>query len=637
MTATDLPAGRYLTCAIDVSPDYGGQTRALLMRNRILAREGGLSPSVLTFSAANDYDDRRRVLLERGLLLPEISLLNIYEHYREHSWSSSDGAGQALPELRPNLVSEEQFVDGTPWRLTYKLPGTDKTVYDYLRSDGTTFLRIQRFSFSDPDSWPSAILQVSNDGEVIGRFRSLGQWFRRWIRDLTVDDERAFVFMDSRYVVPHVVPMTLPRIHLIYLMHNIHVAKPRNWDSPVNDVYTRVLDRIGGLDAMVTLTERQRQDIAQRRGNTNNLFVVPNPVDMPRDRPEADRDPHLAAVVARLEPQKRLSHAVEAFAEVVKQVPQAKLDIYGDGNLYAHLQRAIERRGLTGSVTLRGHDPHAREALWRASAFLMTSAYEGYPLSTLESLSHGCPVVSYDIKYGPREQVTDGVEGFLVPDSDTAQLADRVVRLLKSPALVLEMGEAAIARAESHGTAKFISDWASVLQACIVQKPRRTNLRSVDFETVELTIHTPGLVRRLTREGNGPAFGRYTSSAVVTFSGILRPRAARPRETYATARVELCAVHRESGDVSDLPVRTRRVGDEFHVTCRFRLGDILGDDDLPESVQLRLRFLCENSVWETLVSRRTEDPPALEVSYDDGDALTIRRLSRTHAKGPGGA
>jgi poly(glycerol-phosphate) alpha-glucosyltransferase len=114
MTATDLPAGRYLTCAIDVSPDYGGQTRALLMRNRILAREGGLSPSVLTFSAANDYDDRRRVLLERGLLLPEISLLNIYEHYREHSWSSSDGAGQALPELRPNLVSEEQFVDGTP-------------------------------------------------------------------------------------------------------------------------------------------------------------------------------------------------------------------------------------------------------------------------------------------------------------------------------------------------------------------------------------------------------------------------------------------------------------------------------------------------------------------------------------------
>ena len=68
------------------------------------------------------------------------------------------------------------------------------------------------------------------------------------------------------------------------------------------------------------------------------------------------------------------------------------------------------------SVTLHGHDPRARDALWNSSAFLMTSLFEGYPLSTLESLSHGCPVISYDIKYGPREQISEGVDGFLVPE-----------------------------------------------------------------------------------------------------------------------------------------------------------------------------------------------------------------------------
>ena len=73
----------------------------------------------------------------------------------------------------------------------------------------------------------------------------------------------------------------------------------------------------------------------------------------------------------------------------------------------------------------------------------MTSSFEGYPLSTLESMSRGCPVVSYDIKYGPREQISDGVEGFLVPAGDVELLAQRVIELLRSPELVRRMSAAA--------------------------------------------------------------------------------------------------------------------------------------------------------------------------------------------------
>ncbi|MGH3331963.1 MAG: hypothetical protein ACRDPJ_11750, partial [Nocardioidaceae bacterium] len=82
-THRDLPAGRYLTCTVDVHPDQGGERRALLMRNRILAQEAGVDPSVLTFGSTPDGAELRLRLLERGLLTPEISLLNIFEHYRE--------------------------------------------------------------------------------------------------------------------------------------------------------------------------------------------------------------------------------------------------------------------------------------------------------------------------------------------------------------------------------------------------------------------------------------------------------------------------------------------------------------------------------------------------------------------------
>ena len=185
-------------------------------------------------------------------------------------------------------------------------------------------------------------------------------------------------------MVPLVAPMKAPHIHLAYLMHNIHVGGERRWDSQIGDVYERVLALKGGLDAFVNLTQRQGEDIAERCGRTSNMFVVPNPVDLPPEPPVVERDPRLVSVVARLEGQKRISDAVKAFAHVVEEL-HARLEIYGKGSRVDGIQRVIDRLELGGSVTLKGHDPHARDALWRSSAFMMTSLFEGYPLSTLEA------------------------------------------------------------------------------------------------------------------------------------------------------------------------------------------------------------------------------------------------------------
>ena len=59
-------------------------------------------------------------------------------------------------------------------------------------------------------------------------------------------------------------------------------------------------------------------------------------------------------------------------------------------------------------------------------------------------MSYGCPVVSYDIKYGPAEQIQDGVNGFLVPHRDTAAMADRVVEPPQSPTLSARISAAAV-------------------------------------------------------------------------------------------------------------------------------------------------------------------------------------------------
>src|SRR3712207_3696575 len=92
MPDTDpLPTGRYLSCALRVAPDAGGQTRALLLRNRFFA-EAGARPELITLGAAVDLAERERELRERGLLHEGVRTRNIYEHFREHGW----GAG-AVP------------------------------------------------------------------------------------------------------------------------------------------------------------------------------------------------------------------------------------------------------------------------------------------------------------------------------------------------------------------------------------------------------------------------------------------------------------------------------------------------------------------------------------------------------------
>lgn len=630
VSATHLPPGRYVTCGLDANPDAGGQLRALLMRNRILVREAGISPDVLTFRPDRMLAERREVLLERGMLVPEISLHNIYEHYRLNAWDLPGGTGRKLRDLTAHVVDEAVLPDGTPWRTTYRLPRGGRLVHDYLRPDGSPYLRIPDWSHMDPGTWPSRIQAVTKAGEVARTFRSPGQWYRLWVRQLTRSDERAFVFIDSRHVVPHLVPMRARHVHLIYVLHNIHLKAPRRWDSDlVSPIYRHVLDRIPGMDAMVTLTYRQRDDIAQRHGSSDNLFVVPNPVELPEPVDDIPRDPRRVAMVARLETQKRPTEAVRAFARVKQRVPDAHLDIYGSGSRMKTLRRQIERLGITDAVTVHGYDPHARDALWRASAFVMTSAFEGYPLSTLESLSHGCPVVSYDIKYGPREQITEGVDGFLVPEGDTVQLAERVVRLLTSPELVERMSLAAVEKAERHGNDQFLSDWAHVLEAVVRQKRDRTRIRAVDLDVRRLTVRE-GLAGRLPPGGAaGPALGTYDRSQRLAFDGVLRVRGKGPAQRLDSARVELRAVHARSGEVVDLPITWHRTGRRLHVRSRVRLGDLFGPTSHDEVVKLRLRLVWHNSVWQTFLTRPRVEPATVQLAYDERDTLLIRGSGTT--------
>jgi glycosyltransferase involved in cell wall biosynthesis len=150
--------------------------------------------------------------------------------------------------------------------------------------------------------------------------------------------------------------------------------------------------------------------------------------------------------VGRFAPQKNHLLLVEAFALAVKEYPAMKLWLVGDGPLKPAVEKIIVEIGLERKVLFLGIRDDVPRLLAASDLFVLSSDYEGVPLSVLEAMAAGKPVVATTVG-GVPELVEDGVTGFLVPPRDPKVLAQGILRLAKDADLRQRMGKAAQERA----------------------------------------------------------------------------------------------------------------------------------------------------------------------------------------------
>lgn len=163
--------------------------------------------------------------------------------------------------------------------------------------------------------------------------------------------------------------------------------------------------------------------------------------------------------VGRLVPKKGPQITIQAFAEVVKQVPEAVLQFIGDGVEEEACRKLVDALGLAENVQFLGVKTPAevKEALQNCRAVVLHSLHpadgdsEGTPLSLIEAGACALPVVS-TLHGGIPDLVLNGETGFLVAEGDVQAMADAVLRLAQQPKLAEEMGIAARIRMEAHYT-----------------------------------------------------------------------------------------------------------------------------------------------------------------------------------------
>jgi glycosyltransferase involved in cell wall biosynthesis len=191
---------------------------------------------------------------------------------------------------------------------------------------------------------------------------------------------------------------------------------------------------------VLTACESQRSWVS-RVARDANALCIPNAIssELTTEAPRAN----LVLFLGRMEAGKGIYDLLEAVAALRIAVPDVRLVCAGDGDRIA-VARYAERLGIAEAVKFTGWvGPSGKRALFEAAAaFALPSYDEGLPVSLLEAMAAGVPVVASSVG-GVPEVVADGVSGYLVAPGDKASLERALRRLLADRALGQRIGAAA--------------------------------------------------------------------------------------------------------------------------------------------------------------------------------------------------
>lgn len=190
----------------------------------------------------------------------------------------------------------------------------------------------------------------------------------------------------------------------------------------------------------------------------HNITVIPNANLLKPVRPATLTNCNVIAV-GRLSYQKGFDRLIAAWNIVHKTQPDWQLSIFGDGELKKELIEQITSFELEDTIKIFPPTLNIEEEYDKSSLFVLSSRYEGLPMVLLESLAHGLPIVAFTCKCGPRDIITDGIDGLLIEEGNIPALAQGIIKLINDEKLRKRLGEAAYLKSQSYSEEIVMKKW----------------------------------------------------------------------------------------------------------------------------------------------------------------------------------
>src|SRR5579884_214065 len=218
-----------------------------------------------------------------------------------------------------------------------------------------------------------------------------------------------------------------------------HPDYPRRKRMLANRLLLEKRDRVVGVGQAVRRALVHNEGIPDRRVGViyNGIDIAPFSKSRP-DRLSVRREIGVGAddlvllQVARLNYLKDHATALRTVSKLRQERPDVRLVLVGEGEERGSIQELIQRLDLSANVRLLGLRTDVNRMLAAADVFLLSSISEGIPLTLIEAMAAGVPVVSTNVG-GVPEVIEDSQTGLLAPAGDDAALAGHVLRLMRNP------------------------------------------------------------------------------------------------------------------------------------------------------------------------------------------------------------
>lgn len=173
--------------------------------------------------------------------------------------------------------------------------------------------------------------------------------------------------------------------------------------------------------------------------------------------------------IARLSHQKGLDLYLELIHSMRRDLNGWKFLLVGkeDDILLKELQEQIEQYEIQHHLEIKSPQADVIQLYACASIYLLTSRYEGLPITLIEAQSCGLPIVSFDCKTGPSDIITHGQDGFIIPTFDVTEMRKQLLHLMNDGALRKQMGEQAKKSSERFDENKIINRWITFINGIL--------------------------------------------------------------------------------------------------------------------------------------------------------------------------
>jgi glycosyltransferase involved in cell wall biosynthesis len=288
-------------------------------------------------------------------------------------------------------------------------------------------------------------------------------------------------------VKPQIIFSTLPEIDsAAYIAVKLSALSPKIVFRSSNflstylvelPVYTRFFSLLAYryADKIISSTEEMRIDMHKNFNiPLSKIKVIPNPIDIEiieKKSIEPINDPlfqmkslekyPIIIAMGRLSKQKGFSYLLRAF-KIVREKLKARLVILGEGEMKNELENLAKNLNISNDVFFIGFKSNPYKYLSHANLFVLSSLWEGFPNALVEAMVCGTPVISTNCSSGPKEIITSGVNGLLVPTENIDELAKAIFEVLTNKKLSERIAGRAIEKVKRFDVKKIIPEYENL-------------------------------------------------------------------------------------------------------------------------------------------------------------------------------